>query len=134
MSTCFAQLGICACERRHLARRAEGVRDRGEDTFARILEATLICSQHAGVNKTIYTLQSECVREALVRMRQKAGLNQRQLARKLRREHSLVSRLELGERRVDVAEFYWICRACGAEPSKAAAALMREFARMEAEG
>ena len=94
------------------------------------MEARLFCSQYAGVNKTIYTQQSQCVREALVKMRQKAGLTQRQLARKLGREHSLVSRLELGERRVDVAEFYWICRACGADPSRAANVLMREFAAM----
>ncbi|MCX6923152.1 MAG: helix-turn-helix transcriptional regulator, partial [Verrucomicrobia bacterium] len=76
------------------------------NTLARIVEATPICSQHAGVNKTIHSQQSERVREALVKLRQNARLTQRQLAKKLRREHSLISRLELGERRVDVVEFF----------------------------
>jgi transcriptional regulator with XRE-family HTH domain len=97
------------------------------------LEATTICSQHAGVNKTIHSQQSERVREALVKLRQNARLTQRQLARKLRREHSLISRLEQGERRVDVVEFFWICQACGADPARTASGLMRQFAKIQAE-
>jgi len=85
------------------------------------------------VNKTIHSQQSERVREALVKLRQNAQLTQRQLARKLRREHSLISRLELGERRVDVVEFFWICQACGADPARTASSLMRQFAKMQAE-
>ena len=104
-----------------------------QNTSARILEATTICSQHAGVNKTIHSQQSERVREALVKLRQNARLTQRQLARKLRREHSLISRLELGERRVDVVEFFWICQACGADPARTASGLMRQFAKIQAE-
>jgi hypothetical protein len=105
----------------------------GQNTPARILEARTICSQHAGVNKTIHSQQGERVREALVRLRQNARLTQRQLARKLRREHSLISRLELGERRVDVVEFFWICQACGADPARTASGLMRQFAKIQAE-
>ena len=72
------------------------------------------------------------MREALVKLRENAELTQRQLARKLRREHSLISRLESGERRVDVVEFFWICQACGADPARTASGLMRQFARIQA--
>lgn len=47
----------------------------------------------------------------LVALRQKAGLTQRQLAARLDREHSFVWRIETGERRLDVVEFYWVCQA-----------------------
>ncbi|HEY3855969.1 MAG TPA: helix-turn-helix transcriptional regulator [Verrucomicrobiae bacterium] len=79
------------------------------------------------MNKTIHSRQSECVRKTLVALRTKAGMTQRQLAAKLDRERSLVGRLELGERRLDMAEFFWFCRACGADPVKEAAKLMREL-------
>lgn len=85
------------------------------------------------MKKTIHSLQGQHVRETLVKLRENAGLTQRQLARKLRREHSLISRLELGERRVDVVEFFWICRACGADPARTASSLMRQFAKIQAE-
>lgn len=60
-------------------------------------------------------------------MRKKAGLNQRQLASKLDRERSLIGRLELGERRLDMIEFFWICEACGLNPETAAQELMRKL-------
>lgn len=83
------------------------------------------------MNKTIYTRQGQCIREAIVELRRKAGLNQRQLAARLKRERNLVGRLELGERRLDVVEFYWICRACGANPETAARGLMRKLKQIE---
>ena len=69
-----------------------------QNTPARILEARTICSQHAGVNKTIHSQQSERVREALVKLRQNARLTQRQLAKKLRREHSLSAHVTFFQR------------------------------------
>jgi transcriptional regulator with XRE-family HTH domain len=41
-----------------------------------------------------------------VELRSKADMTQRELARRLGREHSFVSRIELGERRLDVVEVY----------------------------
>jgi transcriptional regulator with XRE-family HTH domain len=79
------------------------------------------------VNKTIYTRQSECVCKAIVALRTKAGFTQRQLAAKLKRERSFIGRLELGERRLDVVEFFWLCRACNANPVKESANLMRQL-------
>jgi transcriptional regulator with XRE-family HTH domain len=79
------------------------------------------------VNKTIYSRQSECVRKTILALRTKAGLTQRQLAAKLQRERSFIARLELGERRLDVVEFFWFCQACEADPVKQAANLMRQL-------
>lgn len=84
------------------------------------------------MDKTIYSRQSECLQTTLAALRKKAGLTQRQLAEKLRREHSLVGRLELGERRLDMVEFYQFCKACGAEPETTARKLMRKFKEIEA--
>ena len=53
---------------------------------------------------------------AVVAMRKAAGLTQRQLAERMGREHSFVARVETGQRRVDLVEFVWICRACEADP------------------
>jgi transcriptional regulator with XRE-family HTH domain len=91
------------------------------------LGATESCSHYGSVNKTIYTRQAELLRETLVEMRQKAGLTQRQLAAKLNRERNFIGRLELGERRLDVVEFYWICTACGLNPDTTASRLMRRL-------
>lgn len=52
----------------------------------------------------------------LVAVRRAAGLSQRELAARLKRERSFVARVEQGERRVDVIELLWICQACGIDP------------------
>jgi len=52
------------------------------------------------------------VTQALVGIRKKAGLTQWQLAALLNRERSFISRIESGERRLDLLEFFWICNAC----------------------
>ncbi|PWU21785.1 MAG: transcriptional regulator [Verrucomicrobia bacterium] len=67
-------------------------------------------------------------------MRKAAGLTQRQLAAKVGRERNLIGRLELGERRLDVVEFYSICRACRARPDLVSKELMREFEQIESAG
>lgn len=85
------------------------------------------------MQKTIHTQQGQLIRDTLRAVRQKAGLTQRELCRKLGREHSFISKCELGERRVDLAEFYWICQACGASAEREATALMQAFAALETE-
>lgn len=86
------------------------------------------------MNKTIYSRQNECVRDRIVVLRTKAGLTQRELAAKLERERSLVGRLELGERRLDIVEFFWLCRACNADPVKESANLMRQLDSLQGKG
>jgi transcriptional regulator with XRE-family HTH domain len=82
------------------------------------------------MDKTIHSRQSECLRKHILSLRTRAGLTQRQLAAKLRRERSFVARLELGERRLDLVEFFWLCRACGANPIKESALVMRQLEAM----
>ena len=79
------------------------------------------------MEKTIYSEQSALLREILTTLRKKADLSQRALAQRIGREHSFVARVELGERRLDVVEFWWYCRACEARPEKVATALMKDF-------
>lgn len=52
----------------------------------------------------------------LIEARKAAGLTQQQLAAKLRRPQSFVSKIENGERRLDVVEFLTICRHVSADP------------------
>ena len=61
---------------------------------------------------------------ALLReMRESANLTQRELAKKLGINHTMVHNSETAERRVDVAEFIDWATACGLEPVEA----FREF-------
>lgn len=71
------------------------------------------------------------VHQQIVEMRNKAGFTQRDLAKKLGREHSFVARIEQGERRVDIVEFYLICRACKVSPEKVILDLVRKFIASE---
>ena len=77
------------------------------------------------MRKSVFTPLYDAFRAELVRMRKKAGLSQRALADRLGRERSFVARIELGERRLDVVEFYWFCKACRVAPAKAASVMAR---------
>jgi transcriptional regulator with XRE-family HTH domain len=59
----------------------------------------------------------------LRQMRENAKLTQRELAKKLGINHTMVHNSETAERRVDVAEFADWATACGLEPLEA----FREF-------
>ena len=83
------------------------------------------------MRKSLYTRQSEIVGLALKAIREEAGLTQRQLCAMLEREHSFVSKYEKGTRRVDVAEFYWICRTCGANAETQSKKVMRAFSELD---
>jgi transcriptional regulator with XRE-family HTH domain len=55
--------------------------------------------------------------KALTEARGRAGLTQRELARRLQRAHSFVGKIESGERQLNVLEFCEYVEALGAEPS-----------------
>jgi len=56
-------------------------------------------------------------------MRSEAGLSQVALAKRIGRPQSFVSKYETGARRIDVAELFEICAACGVTLSKFGARL-----------
>lgn len=60
-------------------------------------------------------------------MRHKAGLTQRELAKRLNREPSFVWRIEKGERRLDLLEFYWVCRSLDVDPASTYVELCSSF-------
>jgi transcriptional regulator with XRE-family HTH domain len=62
----------------------------------------------------------------LRRLREEAGLTQRELAMRLRVSHVAVHKSETGDRRVNVAEFMDWCLACEADPEEAFRSLRRQ--------
>ncbi len=64
----------------------------------------------------------------LVAVRQKAGVRQQMLAKKLGRPQSFVAKYEGGERRLDLVEFVTIAEALEADPVK----LLKTFLRSRA--
>ena len=65
---------------------------------------------------SLHSQEYEQFRRALVEARKKAGLSQTQLADKLSRPQSFISKFERGERRLDVIEFRRISAAIGVDP------------------
>lgn len=84
------------------------------------------------MEKSIHAKEYEAVKAALVKMRKDSGLTHRALAERLGREHSFVWRVENGERRVDLLEFYWICEALGQDAAKSYRELTRQFGELSA--
>lgn len=68
------------------------------------------------LRKTLRTRGHKTLIAVLTAARLKAGLTQRDVAVRLKRPHSLVGRIESGERRIDVIEFIEIAGAIGADP------------------
>lgn len=64
----------------------------------------------------MFTARYERLRKLLVGARKAAGLTQAELAVKLGRPQSYVSKYERGERRLDVIEFLEVTKAVGAKP------------------
>ncbi|HAS83752.1 MAG TPA: XRE family transcriptional regulator [Verrucomicrobia bacterium] len=65
------------------------------------------------MKKSIHSTEYEAICRKLLEMRRLAGMTQQQLADALAREQSFVWRIENGERRLDLLEFFWVCRALG---------------------
>jgi transcriptional regulator with XRE-family HTH domain len=66
--------------------------------------------------KSIYHDSYQTLLSLLVEARNAEGLTQQQLADKLERPQSFISKIENGDRRLDVIEFLQICRLLRADP------------------
>jgi transcriptional regulator with XRE-family HTH domain len=70
------------------------------------------------VTKSVHTKDYDLFLDLLVKARKDASLTQAEVADKLRRPQSYVSKYESGERRLDVVEFLDLARAIGFDPAK----------------
>jgi transcriptional regulator with XRE-family HTH domain len=68
------------------------------------------------LSKQLRGVRHKRMMAALVEIREKAGVSQRELARRLDRAHSYVGRIETGDRRLDLPEFIEWCELLGADP------------------
>jgi ribosome-binding protein aMBF1 (putative translation factor) len=77
------------------------------------------------IHSARYSIFLKVMREA----RERAGLTQVQLARKIRETQTFVSKCERGERRIDVIELRAFCQAFGVDLKQFVAALEKEIGK-----
>ena len=77
------------------------------------------------IRKSIHSPEHRALRELLVEARDKAGLTQDKLAKRLGPHQSFVAKYEGGERRLDVIEFITIARAIGTDPVRMLRSLLK---------
>jgi len=80
------------------------------------------------MRKSIHSDAQLYFAELLVKARKRAGLTQVQLAERIGRPQSFVSKYEAGERRLDVVEFIGLARALDADPVAFVRRLIRTMA------
>src|SRR5260370_29997500 len=81
--------------------------------YVPILEASYHAPIMGAMEKSIYTPEYAALRSELRRMRKKARLSQRDLAARLKVPHSWFAKVETGERRIGLVEFFRFVSACG---------------------
>jgi transcriptional regulator with XRE-family HTH domain len=82
------------------------------------------------MKKSTHSEEYGFVLQKLISMRTEAGFTQQQLADALEREQSFVWRIEHGERRLDVVEFFWVCEALGQDAKEIYGKLADEFRKI----
>ncbi len=78
------------------------------------------------VEKSIYSKDYRIAIAWLRDRRKESGLTMRELGARLSVHHSWVARIEQGDRRLDLAEFVWLCKAIGCNPFECLALLVKE--------
>ena len=66
--------------------------------------------------KSVFTDEYEAFLQRLALARREAGLTQQDLANRISRPQSFVSKYERGERRLDVLEFVKVCHFLSVDP------------------
>lgn len=79
----------------------------------------------------VFSPEYQRARDVLLRARRRSGLSQRELAHALGKANSHVTRIERGQRRIDLLEFHDIARVLGVDPVGLFAELAAELARAE---
>ena len=74
--------------------------------------------------KAQHAIMYRVLPQFLRQMREKAGLTQRQIGKRLGKSHSYIYNCETGNRRVDVTEFMAWAKACDVNPKTAFANLL----------
>ena len=77
--------------------------------------------------KSLGTPEFDVLRQCLAELRSEAGLSQRAVAARLGVSRSWVAKTEIGERRLDLVEFCWFCKAIGRDPAKTAPRIIRRM-------
>jgi ribosome-binding protein aMBF1 (putative translation factor) len=71
------------------------------------------------MSSTLQSPRHEALRVLIVESRERAGLTQADVAKRLKRYQSFVARVESGQRRIDVVEFLDLAEAIGFDPRDA---------------
>jgi transcriptional regulator with XRE-family HTH domain len=77
------------------------------------------------IEKSVHSRGQTALCKLLIETRDRAGLTQQQLAKRLGKHQSFIAKYEAGERRIDVLEFLAITDAIGADPVRLLRNLMR---------
>jgi transcriptional regulator with XRE-family HTH domain len=75
--------------------------------------------------KSLRSRRHRALCAALVAARKTAGLSQHELAMRLKTSQTVIARIEIGERRIDVIEFIDLARALRLDPRELLTQLMR---------
>lgn len=67
------------------------------------------------MDKSLYSRNQQELQQLLREVRHEAGLRQQDLAEKISEPQSFVSKLETGERRLDILELREVCQAMGVD-------------------
>lgn len=71
------------------------------------------------MSRTFSSPRHDALIRFLIKKREDAGLTQRDLAKKLKRNQSFVATYELGEKRIDVVELLELAEVIGFDPKDA---------------
>ena len=79
------------------------------------------------LSKSLYSPEWDAFRAILKHLRESSGLTQVQLSGRLKQAQSFVSKVESGQRKLDLRQFVIYVRALGADPAQVFAQFLEAF-------